>query len=610
MAEKKPKKPKHTHLVVPGEGGKKKPELEKDRLGREIPPEAAAPAAGQMPPAAKEPEAGPAMAAEKPQPPLPNELPDVAGEMPDGWMPDAPQPEDAAADGEKKEQKGKRKKRRGDLYKNLPAPDKPKKQAPAKPQAAKNTQPLPPAAKPGAEPKEAEEKQASNAVPMPKPKRRMSAGRRRRLKRRIQALVLLLLVVAGILFFTTGAYIATATWVSDGYESLRLGLSPGDGFPMEFIMNGYIKAEPLADNGFAALGERDAVLVSSSGQLRRVTHSYLQPGLSAGNTRAVIYSRGGSEFTVESRTETLARHSTDQDILFCTLSPGGWLAVVTNSRYRATLSVYGPSYDMGDVVFQMPVTDDKPVLAAFAGDNRSLVLGCWGNRYGTQGSTLYLLRTDRDSVQAEIQVDNARLLRAEYLSSGRVLAIFDGFAALYNTKGEQLARYDYNGRRLVTADVRDGKTALVFGTTTGERVQTVLLNAGLEALFEATADVERTPQVLVAPDGVLLLGGWWVQAYSNDGTLQRSQTLDAMPYTLVWAGQPLALTAGVAQPLESLFHPQEEASSVPSGSAAGSAGGGASFSLPASLPNASGASGTADGSSATDNSEDSSSQNS
>jgi len=419
----------------------------------------------------------------------------------------------------------------------------------------------------------------SNAIPLPK-RGKQSAGitnaRKKKRRRRIRVLVVVAIVAVVVLVYASGVYLTAFSLLGDWTDGIRLALRPGEGFPMSYALTGFVKAEPMGDKGFAVLGERDLSIVSDSGVEHRVQHAYPDAGLAAGDTRAVVYSRGGKEFFVENRSQMLVRQSTEQDIQFASMSPAGWLAVATASRYRATLAVYGPDYNMADPMLSLTLVDEQPALASFAGDNRTLLLGCYSAKDGALGTSIHLLRTGNDSILATVRVENAQLLKAEFISNSRFLAVYDSFVALYNTAGEELARYDYGGLSLMTADITDGHCALVLGSSAQETLHAVLLDGSLAALCNVSATTGGTVRILAAADGFYLLSGQDVYAYTAAGLLAGTLALEERAFTLVQGGQPLVVTAASVRPLQGLLHPEAVQSSQGAASQGDSSTGSAS----------------------------------
>ncbi|MDL2253558.1 DUF5711 family protein [Ruminococcaceae bacterium OttesenSCG-928-I18] len=488
MAE-KPKKPKHTKLVLPGDKkkGKQKKEVyrAKDRLGRTL------------------------------------------TEGPAGTEPKAPEPEPSRA----------------------ASPDAPGVERPKPPK-------IPPPT---------ERELPENAVLMPRKNPRLQAVKRKKRLRKMLALVLVLLVLAGLGLYFSGLYLYVGLAAGNVYDSLRIRLTPGDGWPAPFSITGYVTSEGMNAGGFASLGDKDMAVFSSKGkELRRTQHGYANPGISTGSTRVIVYNRGGTEYVVEGRSDTVLRRNTEQEILFAEMSPNGSVAVVTSSRYRANLEIYGPIYD-AEPDFSWSMVDEKPIVGAFHADNREFALASLSAQGGALGTTIYLLRTDRAEPLAQVRADDARILQLEYLSQNRLLAVYDTYTALYDLGGEQVARYDYGGSSLLAADIAEGRCALVFGSAARDSFEVVLLNAKLEPLFEKSTQGTENPRVLSASNGLYLLRGQEVEAYSLDGTQVERREYEAKPLDLVQAGVPLVLTVTSAESLEEMLRTGQSLSQAAGG---------------------------------------------
>ncbi len=417
----------------------------------------------------------------------------------------------------------------------------------------------PPAQRPGPPPQAPKQQPPmaealpENAVLMPRKNPRVEAVRRKKRRRRRLSLLAVLLVALGLWLYFSGYYLYGVMAFQNFTDSMRIRLTPGSGWPAAYNITGYQASREMGGGGFASVGDKDLALFSSSGQeLRRVQHGYASPGLSAGDTRVCVYNRGGTEYAVEGRSGTKLRRSTQQEILFASLSPGGTLAVVTSSRYRANIEIYGPLYSV-QPDFSWSLVDEKPVVGSFYSDNKQFALACLSAREGALGTTIYLLRTDKDQPLAEIRADDARVLQMEYLAPNRLLVVYDRYAATYNQKGEETARYDYQGRSLLAAHQGGGGLALVFGSEARDSFGLCLLNEKMQALFEAEAAGTGEPRVLSTAGGVYLLYGQQVAAFTPEGHPGGSEGFTAKPLDLVQAGEPLVLTVSSAQPLSALL---------------------------------------------------------
>lgn len=498
--EKKKRRPKHTGLVLPGESSGEEKEMApptKDRLGRTTAPSPEPEAPGQ----------------EKPLSPL----------------------EKAALQGEKE-----------------------KRKAPPKHSKPKKTEPRPAA---GSQ-EETGERMPANAILMPQPADRgLSAAKKKKRNRRLRFLSFLGVVVFLFFFYVSGLYLNMVMTLSELSESIKVAAQRGDGFPIDFSVTGYITAKPMGGSGFAVLGTKDMAIVSSTGkELNRIQHGYAVPGITTSNTRVCVYARGGYEYTLEGRTQQLIKRTTENEILFAELSPKGWLALVTGTQYRSTLEIYSPSYNKSEPVLRWSRTKERPVLAAFHNDNRTLVLGCLDVEDGALGSVLYILKTGSTEKQAEIRAANASLLQAKFLNNGTLLAVYDSFAAVYSIKGQELYRYDYGGRNLHTSDVTSGKPLLLFGGDDQEHLELVMLDETLQQKFAATADNGLRSKVLSLSHGAVLMTGQEITAYDLGGTVLASTMANENPNGLVYGGQPLLITPSKVESLQWMFEADQEES--------------------------------------------------
>lgn len=135
-----------------------------------------------------------------------------------------------------------------------------------------------------------------NTIVLPQKRPGISKAKRRKRRRRLGFLAFVLAVAMLMLFYFSGLYLNAAMGLGDLYDTARIALTPGDGFPMDFAMTGFWRAEELGAGGFAALGSKDMAVFSGTGaELRRIQHGYANPGITASDTRVCVYSRGGRD---------------------------------------------------------------------------------------------------------------------------------------------------------------------------------------------------------------------------------------------------------------------------------------------------------------------------
>lgn len=401
---------------------------------------------------------------------------------------------------------------------------------------------------------------------------RIERIRAKRRARRMRAAAVCVLVLAGVLAYFTGLYGASLSLLGDVYDSVTIALTPGPGFPAELELTGFVSAKPFA-GGLAAVGDQDVVILSANGnEVRRIQHTYARPAVAAGNTRLCVYNRAGTELVVESRSKNLFQHTTQEPIHLCAMSPNGTLAVFT----QGGLTVYDPMFTD---IFQFKTTE-TPTAMAFARDNRQFAVACLAGVDGALGTTVYLFTTDPDApaqATATIQNTDGMALRIFYPDNSRVLVVYDTACALYSAAdGSQIARYEYGGRRLQSAELSDGGNDLVllFGDGTHSS-QTALAVLETEALATVgTARVGRTAKGLAATrTAAYVLTSDGALCYSLSGELFDEMQVSGRTLALVAADEPLLIVEGQVQQLPV---PGRASRRSTSSAAASSAGAGAS----------------------------------
>lgn len=469
-------------------------------------------------------------------------------------------------------------KRKGGRHTNLVLPGdqpKPKKTKPAKPKPQTKEVKTNEAAPPRNETPPV----ADNTIVMPSKQEMQARRRRKKYWKRARLGILLVFIVWLVVFFASGTYLTAWVALSEGWVNIQVSLQSGNGFPMEYAMVGFKDAKGMENGGFAVLGEKDLGIVSSTGrELLRIQHGYVTPQITTSKNRVCIYNRGGREYKVLGRTGEFYTGTAENSIMFAQLSPGGWLALCTSSRSRFEVALYNTTLT-GEAVFKWSSVNDIPLITAFHTDNRTMALGCITSKNGAMNSTIYVFKTnriDKSKLQlAAIQVENAIPLQMEFIAPNRILVLYNqGYAAVYNTQGEELARYDYGGRLLQSAHTGNGVTGLVFSSGGQDTAHLVLVDQQMRLYSEVTVPDATNLQVLCTEKGAFVLDGQEVLAYGLDGALAGSLLLEGRASGLVYGGVPLAIAAGGIYNMAPLFGQQTDSPLGQSSSAAPSDAGG------------------------------------
>lgn len=458
-----------------------------------------------------------------------------------------------------------------------PAPQ-PGEGKPAKPQGGAKGKPEAAAKKEAAQPPRQEDELPANAVLLPKRSKGVSAAKRRRLMRRIRLLAVAFAALCIALFVYSGYYLYAGVVITDWLETARISMQKGGGFPMDLTVPGLFEARKMGSGGFVALGNKDMSIVSGSGQeLYSIQHGFVNPRVTAGNNRVCVYSRGGKEYSIESRSKTLYHGTTMQEIVFAEMSPGGWLAIVTaSSRSEAVLSIYSPTLDPEPLQIR-PLSQKKPVALAFQPDNKIFAVASISPQGGTLNTAIEIFRVDKVEAVGSISAAGVVPVKIQYVAPNKLLVLYNTeFAALYDNHGKELARYNYGGQSLATAHTIGSRTALVFGSDFRESVQMVLLDADLQVTASQNVPGNSGLRVLVTKDTAYLLVGQQLRAFSLTGEQLAMRVLDEKPLELLYTTQPLLFFNGRVEALTTMLDSRPASEAVAEGT-----------SVPVSVPSAS-----------------------
>lgn len=357
---------------------------------------------------------------------------------------------------------------------------------------------------------------------------RLEYLRQRRRRRRIQLAATVTVVLAAVLFYITGLYGTSIALLGDAMDTIAIALQPGTGWPAKTAMVSVLDAKPVT-GGFLVLGDTDLALYSNHGnQLRRIQHGFARPAISVGNTRFCLYSRTGSELRIENRSRTLYTKNFEQPIVAAEMGKDNSVGVLTRSaRYTGELMVYDRQFNE---IFHWYATDNEgtPYLLNFAPNSKKVAVGCLAPADGVMGLKVQILDTTKDKPLSLVELPSCQGYRLHWFSDSTLFVMTDQFCVLLDDKGKEKARYSYNGRTLVTADVSGKNAALLF-----KDGGVVLLDEKLNPTAELQSP--KTTKVVLSGKQAYTIQENQVQCFATDGKLVGSQFFDHEVSTLVQA---------------------------------------------------------------------------
>ena len=235
-------------------------------------------------------------------------------------------------------------------------------------------------------------------------------------------------------------------------------------------------------------------------------------------------------------------------IMLCEMAQNGTLAVVTESdRYAAEVMVYDASFSGDPFTWKLTSTDGTPIALSFATDNHRFAAATVAARDGQLRTTVRMMNTNSDTAgQFYVADTGSVILKLKWISSSRVLAVFDTYAAIINVSdGTESARYDYGGATLQSVSIGGRSTALLLAVRGGDTL--VTLDDSLNQLASVAAGQAKS--VSSTATAVYLLTASGVESYGYDGTHNWSRDYGAAPQAVINARETLVFISGTVEVL-------------------------------------------------------------
>ena len=126
--------------------------------------------------------------------------------------------------------------------------------------------------------------------------------------------------------------------------------------------------------------------------------------------------------------------------------------------------VYDASFSGDPFTWKLTSTDGTPIALSFATDNHRFAAATVAARDGQLRTTVRMMNTNSDTAGPFYVADTGSvILKLKWISSSRVLAVFDTYAAIINVSdGTESARYDYGGATLQSVSIGGRSTALMI----------------------------------------------------------------------------------------------------------------------------------------------------
>ena len=205
--------------------------------------------------------------------------------------------------------------------------------------------------------------------------------------------------------------------------------------------------------------------------------------------------------------------------------------VTDDVRKLALVTVYDSSRTE-ELTWSLTTTEGIPMRMDFSPDGSQLAVATLTAQEGQVVSNLYLLNLRAGDPQLMTSESGSTPLDLEWLSNGRLLAVYDTHAALYGSDGSQLARREFGGAAVAGLSAANGGLAVLFGS--GQSSSVVLMDGSLDIQYEGT--VPTAHGIARGSDAFYLLCDSSVECFGLDGTYQWTAAMSARPQAMLANG--------------------------------------------------------------------------
>ena len=366
---------------------------------------------------------------------------------------------------------------------------------------------------------------------------------RKKKQQKRNRMTIIAIIVSTVFFaYLGGIFAPSISFLSEALSSIKIAAMKGDGWPVASGTADVIVAEELA-GGAAILDDDDLVIYSSMAkELRRIPHGFADPAISTANTRVCLYNRGGTDLKVESRDRTLFSRTFEKSIFTAKMADNGNLAVATKSqRYLSEITVFDSSFNE---IYYCYFADSYPMNISFSNNGKYMAVTMIDVKDGNFGAKVELYNLSNDKKSITIELPNVLPLQMHYISSSKLLIVNDKYSAIYDTKtGQETAKYDYNSKKLLTADFNANNLALAFGSENHTNVTTcVIVDMAMQKLSEIIHPRDARG-LMLSSNSLLVLDYSSVTRYKYDGTIKSTEQFETKAEFLIPLPKPLVITS-------------------------------------------------------------------
>lgn len=259
---------------------------------------------------------------------------------------------------------------------------------------------------------------------------------------------------------------------------------------------------------------------TSGGQNYAFRHGCTNSVQTANDKRILLYDKGYYEFSLFSHTSRIYENTTEEKIVYGTLSSNDMAAIVTtSSRFSNELYVYDGG---GDWKYKRKFTDENVMNVVFSGDERYIYVTTIGVENGEIYSAIY--RFDINSSEDEIwryQVNSSSIPCEIYCANSIVTVAYDNMTvAVTESTGELINAVTFSGE-LLAVDFSGSATAVLYAESATNKTVLAMLDSQNNLMGKKTVNVLAN-RVVLDGDSAYLLESDGICIYNRNAELQKT----------------------------------------------------------------------------------------
>lgn len=246
----------------------------------------------------------------------------------------------------------------------------------------------------------------------------------------------------------------------------------------------------LFRDGLAVLGDDKLTVFTATGREAYFKYtSFATPRLCPSGRYLVAYDLGGRSYALYNSFDCVESGTTDTPIRAVTAANNGSYCIVTDGvEYASRATLYNERFHA--VAYYN--LNEYTLCADLTEDGSRLLLASLSSQSGRMTTHLMLSRPDQNTPDAEWTVDDAYPVAAHWTQSGNVMLLSTDFVAWYDRKGNELTRYTFLSRDVLSyrtsdegcvllcrANAYDASIRLLAFDKNGDEVYNITVDGGV-----------------------------------------------------------------------------------------------------------------------------------